>query len=159
MIVVADTTPLNYLILIGQIQLLPRLYGQVFAPPAVLAELSDPRSPSPVRQWIAQTAEWLHVRSPQSVSSDFPHSLGPGEREAITLSQELQADAVLLDEWDGRIEAQRRHLTVIGTLRILGEAAEQNLIDLPGVIARLRTTNFRARESLIQEILARYTKQ
>lgn len=159
MIVVADTTPLNYLILLEQIRLLPRLYGQVLVPPAVLAELSDPRSPELVRHWISQSPDWLQIRSPQSMPSDFPDFLGSGEREAIALSQELHTDAVLLDEWEGRIEAERRHLTVIGTLRVLGEAAEQNLIDLPAVIARLRTTNFRASENLIQKILFLYGKQ
>jgi predicted nucleic acid-binding protein len=85
MIVVADTTPLNYLILIEQIQLLPQLYGQVLAPPAVFAELSDPRSPELVRHWIAQTPDWLQICSPQSILSDFPDVLGSGEREAIAL--------------------------------------------------------------------------
>jgi predicted nucleic acid-binding protein len=39
--VVADTSPLNYLLLIGEIAVMPSLYGQVFIPPEVLAELSD----------------------------------------------------------------------------------------------------------------------
>jgi len=34
MIVVADTTPVNYLILIGEIDVLPKLYGRVVIPPA-----------------------------------------------------------------------------------------------------------------------------
>ena len=72
MIVVADTTPLNYLILIEQTQLLPCLYGQVLIPPAVLIELSDPRSPNLVRQWIAQSTEWLQVRSPRFMPVDLP---------------------------------------------------------------------------------------
>lgn len=40
-VVIADTSPLNYLLLIGEIAILPSLYGQVFIPPEVLAELSD----------------------------------------------------------------------------------------------------------------------
>ena len=36
MIVVADTGPLNYLVLIGEIEILPVLFGQVFIPLAVL---------------------------------------------------------------------------------------------------------------------------
>jgi predicted nucleic acid-binding protein len=35
MIVVSDTSPICYLILVGQIDLLPRLYGQVVIPQAV----------------------------------------------------------------------------------------------------------------------------
>jgi predicted nucleic acid-binding protein len=148
MIVVADTTPLNYLVLIGQIDLLRVLYGQMLIPPAVATELNDLRTPGPVRKWFAQPGEWLQIRAPKHIPANFPDTLGPGEREAIALSQELQADALLLDEWDGRTEAERRHLTVVGTLRVLGDAAEHDLVDLPAALAQLRATNFRASDVL-----------
>jgi predicted nucleic acid-binding protein len=41
MIVVADTTPLRYLVVIECERLLPALYGRVLIPPAVAAELSQ----------------------------------------------------------------------------------------------------------------------
>ena len=37
--VVSDTSPINYLIRIGEIDLLPKLFGEVLIPPAVLQEL------------------------------------------------------------------------------------------------------------------------
>ena len=43
-VVVADTSPLNYLIL-GQIGMLRRLYGKIAVPSEVLAELVDSRTP------------------------------------------------------------------------------------------------------------------
>jgi predicted nucleic acid-binding protein len=39
MIVIADATPLNYLILIPQADLLPQLFDRVLIPPAVFNEL------------------------------------------------------------------------------------------------------------------------
>ena len=51
MVVVADTSPINYLVLIGQIDLLTRLYTRILIPPAVLAELKHPLAPKPVRNW------------------------------------------------------------------------------------------------------------
>ena len=39
MIVVSDTTPLNYLVLIGAIDLLPKLFDEVFVPAFVLRGL------------------------------------------------------------------------------------------------------------------------
>jgi len=45
MIVIADTSPLNYLVLIGQADLLQRLYRRVVIPEAVLRELSHPETP------------------------------------------------------------------------------------------------------------------
>ena len=50
MIVVADTGPVNYLILSGQIDLARALYGTLLMPPAVHRELLHPRSPATVRQ-------------------------------------------------------------------------------------------------------------
>src|SRR4029453_1874164 len=53
MLVVADTSPLNYLVLIQQDTLLPTLYERVMIPPAVHEELQRPRTPQAVRQWVA----------------------------------------------------------------------------------------------------------
>ena len=81
--------------------------------------------------------------------------LGDGEREAIVLAQELHAEIVFIDEGGGRREAQRRVLTMTGTLGVLERAAIQGLIDLPRALARLQTTTFRARPELFQDLLAR----
>jgi predicted nucleic acid-binding protein len=45
MIVVSDTSPLNYLVLIGADQVLPSLFGQVLTPPEVLAEMQHAKAP------------------------------------------------------------------------------------------------------------------
>jgi hypothetical protein len=63
-IVVSDTTPLNYLILTDAAHVLPKIFGQVYAPTAVLVELSHPKSPEPVRTWTASPPGWLIVRDP-----------------------------------------------------------------------------------------------
>ena len=49
--------------------------------------------------------------------------LDPGEREAIALAETLRADALIIDEKMGRREAERRKLRVIGTVRVLDDAA------------------------------------
>jgi predicted nucleic acid-binding protein len=155
MIVVADTTPVNYLILIGEIRLLSALYGRVLIPPAVAAELEDAATPDAVRRWIERPPEWLEVRAPQQVLVDFPPELGPGEREAIALSGEVQANVLLIDELDGRQEAMRRRLTVVGTLGVLDLAGALDMIDVPLAISKLRATNFRASAKLLQYVLDR----
>jgi predicted nucleic acid-binding protein len=62
-LVVADTGPLNYLVLIGDIELLPKLFGRVLAPQAVCDELADRDAPAAVRAWAAQRPAWLEVRA------------------------------------------------------------------------------------------------
>jgi len=47
MIVIADTTPLNYLVLIERVDLFPQLFGPALIPPAVLNELQQPETPEP----------------------------------------------------------------------------------------------------------------
>ncbi len=82
--------------------------------------------------------------------------LGVVERpEAIALAEQLKADVLLVDDWAARREAERRSLKVQGMLGLLSVASELGLIDITEMIGRLRTTNFRASEKLIQFILDR----
>ena len=62
--IVADTTPLNYLVLIQAADILPELYRTVLIPPAVKAELAHANTPAVVRAWISQPPAWLEVVSP-----------------------------------------------------------------------------------------------
>ena len=127
MIVVSDTTPLNYLILIDPADVLPKLFGQVYAPSAVLKELSHARSPELVRTWASGPPAWLIVRDPTHIDPSL--RLGPGEAAAIALAQELKADWVLLDERRGSREAEQRGFRVAGTLGLIEEAAASGLLD------------------------------
>jgi predicted nucleic acid-binding protein len=61
MIVVADTGPLHYLILLDHVELLYRFDAQVVVPDAVAIELSSPSAPNPVRDWMARAPPWLSV--------------------------------------------------------------------------------------------------
>jgi len=157
MLVVADTSPIDYLVLIQHEALLPALYAQVAIPPAVLADLQQSRTPDLVRIWVTHPPAWLEVRQPRQAldARQFPR-LGAGEREAIALAQELQAPLLLIDDADGRAEAERHALTATGTLGILENAAIHGLLDLPSALTRLQATTFRARPELFQELLARH---
>lgn len=90
MVVVADTSPVNYLVLIAQIDILPRLYTRILIPPAVLAELNHPLAPTPVREWARNAPTWLEVLTPQG-SLVLP-KLDLGETQAITLAIEVHAE-------------------------------------------------------------------
>ncbi len=154
MIVIADTTPLNYLILIDQADLLPRLFGRVLIPPEVLSELQDPDTPGAVRTWVSASPSWLQVQPLQSDPDPELDYLDPGEREAIALAQELKADQLLLDETEGRHAAELRNLPFIGTLGVLRRASQFGWIDLPSTLQRLRGTTFHVSTKLIQSLLA-----
>lgn len=153
MSVVADASPLRYLILIEYVHVLPALYGRVVVPPAVVSGLSQEQTPDPVRHWLSNSPEWLRVQAPRQPLTSLRGVLGPGEREAIALAGELSADVLLMDDRDGRREAEKRNLAVLGTLRVLADAAEHGFAALRVALDRLRLTNFRADEHLIQRLL------
>jgi predicted nucleic acid-binding protein len=156
MIVVSDTTPLNYLILIESVHALPALFGRVYAPSAVLKELSHPKSPEAVRAWASNLPPWLTVQDPTEIG---PSKLGLGEAAAISLALELKAERVLIDDRDASREAVRSGLNVVGTLGILEEAAKRRLLDFEEKIAELKETNFRASDKLYQTVLERVKEQ
>ena len=153
MIVVADTTPVNYLILIGEIDVLAKLYGRVVIPFAVREELMRSRAPASVQAWIAQPPHWLEILSPVPVLDAALAKLDAGEREAIALAEELSADQLIVDEIKGRREAERRGLSVIGTLGVLREASVEGLLDLRTAIDCLRGTSFHISPAILASLL------
>lgn len=103
MIVVADSGPLHYLILLEQVDLLRRFYGQVLVPEAVANELSTSSAPVVVRDWITAPPSWVEVRpvAPDVVAA-ITDDLDLGERSAIALAETVHADLLLIDEAAGR---------------------------------------------------------
>jgi predicted nucleic acid-binding protein len=142
MIVVADTTPLNYLVIIGHIELLPALYQSVLIPQEVHRELQRPGTPPAVRAWASGLPPWCEVRVLSSSPDPTLSELDPGEREAIQLALEAGLDTLLIDESEGRREALRRQLQVTGTVAILEKAAQRGLTDFGAALERLEQTNY-----------------
>ncbi len=153
MIVVSNTTPLNYLILIEQAETLRLLYGRIIIPQAVFAELQHERTPVTVKEWLAHRPAWLEVQQASAPSEAELERLDEGEREAIIIAEQLRADALIMDERDGVREARRRVLRVVGTLGVLAEAAARGLLNLPEALERLQQTSFRASPTLFRSLL------
>lgn len=152
MIVVADTSPINYLLLIKQIDLLPRLFQQIIIPDIVRDEMLAPSAPPVLQEWIANPPSWLTVQTVSGVDATL-NVLDPGEQAAITLAQTLPADLLIIDERLGRRMASDRGIPIIGTLGILDDAARQGFVELSEAIARLQQTNFRVSRRIIQKLL------
>jgi len=157
MIIVSDTSPINYLILIGHINLLAELFEQIVIPQAVYSELSDPEAPDIVRNWIATLPNWLKVQIVSKSKDAIADLLDPGESEAILLTQELNADLLLLDDMKARRIAIERGLVITGILGIIDRAATMNLIDLSAAVQSLQNTSFWASDSLLQRLLDKHT--
>lgn len=157
--VVADTSPLNYLVLIEEVDLLAQLYAEVLVPEVVIAELNDPEAPSVVGLWACNLPSWIDVR-PTPTSDERFERLDEGERAAILLAEAQPPPVLLLiDDAEGRAEAERRNIAATGTLGVLRAAALRGLVDLPAALARLRATNFRCPAALIEELIAEHKQR
>jgi predicted nucleic acid-binding protein len=156
MIVVADTSPLNYLIRLGHPEVLHKIYGRVLVPHAVVIEMQHPEAPTEVRSWASAPPPWLEERQVGQVDETLSAELGAGEREAITLALEVRADVLLIDERAGRKEAEERHIEVAGTLAVLLQASLRGYFDFPEAMKQLRQYGFRASRPVEALMLARY---
>jgi len=153
MIVVADTSPINYLILIEQIDILTKMYGRVVIPRAVREELLRPSAPEVVRNWMRQPPAWLEVHAPLNPPDSSLAALDQGERDAIMLAEELRAVQLIVDDRQGRHEAQKRGIPVMGTLGVLREAATLGLLDLRIAVNHLEATSFYIAPAILARLL------
>jgi predicted nucleic acid-binding protein len=152
--IIADTSPLNYLILIDAVEILPKMFQEVIIPLAVEQELLAPGAAKKVQEWAGNPPSWLEIRAVETIDETI--RLGRGEIEAISLGVKLPATAVLLDDRAARHAAKIRNIKTIGTLGLLKLADEHKLIDFRNAVQRLQSTNFRISKTVIEELLNRY---
>lgn len=82
--------------------------------------------------------------------------LDSGEAEAIALACELKPAVVLLDETDGRLEARRLGLNIIGTVGILAAARQSGQLGkIQPLLDRLmKTCRFRLSRELYNQLVS-----
>lgn len=119
-IVVSNSTPLINFATINQLDLLRKLFGQIFIPQAVWDEVVIKGSHYESAILIKQ-AEWIKKKSiaDKKFFSLLKRELDSGEAEAIVLAIELKADLILLDETEARSFAETLGLNFIGSIGCL----------------------------------------
>ncbi len=124
--IVSNSTPIISFATIGQINLLPQLFGTIHIPREVYRELKSKKAPG----HHEVDASYFQVKDIQGIPyiGFLLHDLDRGEAEAIMLAKELQADTLIIDERTGYRLAKAQGLHVIGTLTVLLMAKNQGLI-------------------------------
>lgn len=117
--VICNTSPLQYLHQVGQLQLLPALAHRVVVPPAVRDEIATGR-----RMGIdlpdMSPLDWIEIRAPVSAPAlPLVTDLGPGETEVPALALESRDAFVVLDDALARRVAETLGLKITGTLGLL----------------------------------------
>lgn len=151
--VVSNTSPLRYLIAVGQADLVGQIFQQVQIPPAVVAELTHPSAPPEVRSWMQQLPAWLTVQPLQNQPApELLRTLDRGEAEALQLALETSADFVFMDERLGRRAGFALGLTMIGALGLLRESYRQHLLPDPlRVVDDMKRIGFRISPALTRQ--------
>jgi predicted nucleic acid-binding protein len=139
--VVADSSPLVILSKLDCFDLLNRLCPRVYISPEVHNEVVVAGAGLPGAVEVAN-AEWVEVKALANqtdlLAAQEKHSLGPGEISTILLAKEIQANEVLLDDYNARKLARAEGFHVRGSLGLL-EAfyLRGHLTDLRSVFRQL----------------------
>ena len=156
MIVVSDTTPINYLIRLDKFSILGAVFDRIVIPRSVFLELTAPNAPPANHKQLSALPGSFEIRSARHIDLAIP--LDAGEREAICLAEELSACALLIDETGGRRVAESRGLRVIGTLGVLELGARKGLLDFESTVRELQESNFFVGRGVVEEVLQRWRK-
>jgi predicted nucleic acid-binding protein len=156
LIVVSDTSPFVALAAVGQLELLPQLFGQVLLPQAVHEEiLAGGEGAAGVAE--AMSAAWVRVRASTEVSlvESLSEELDDGEAEAIALALECGADLLLIDEHRGCAIAGRFGIRVAGVLGVLIEAKARGMLPMvtPVLDALISMAGFRVSDALYRRVI------
>lgn len=138
-LVVADTSPLLNVALIGRLDLLREQFDGVTAPEQVWDELAagDDGLDDPRALRDEGFLELVPVEE-SSLFVELRRELDRGEAAALAYAIDADADLVLLDERDARRVARRHDRSVTGVIGVLLRAAERDRIDLRDALDRLR---------------------
>lgn len=121
--IVSNSSPLIALAKIGMLDVL----SGVVIPKAVFGEITKPE-----KEYVKELYEWgkdkiIEVKNRKAVEY-LELMIDGGEAETIVLAEELNADAVLIDDLKARKIATLRGLNIIGTIGVLLNAKERGFI-------------------------------
>ncbi len=151
--VVLNNTPLVALWVVGRLDLLRDLFGEVLIPQAVEAEfLALDRS---AREQALANSSWVRstaLAQPRRALAFM--GLDRGEAEVLALAEERDARLVVLDERKARRFAERLGLPLTGTLGLLLLAKEEKLIEsVSPWIEKVSTAGLYLRPDLVKRVL------
>jgi len=144
--VFCNSGPLMALGKIGALDILFRLFGQVYIPTSVHHEVViegtkhgfiDARmTQMAIRREQLIVLNVVQDNVPKEIAS---LDLDAGEKEAIYLSKQESDSLILLDDLKAREEARKLGLTVKGTLSVLVQAYHKKLVSFAEVSAFIET--------------------
>lgn len=152
--IVCNSGPLIALGILGKLELLRLLFGDVLVPEAVRDEIVHGGAKLAGLENF-QRAHWIRVLPPKGHDPLLEALLDVGEAAVIALARELGTPVVLIDERKARKVARDVYgLQTIGTARILIEAKKKGLLPQVGeALATLRREGYWIHEDIVRAAL------
>lgn len=141
--VVVNSTPIIVLCGIDQLDILYRMYHEIFIPAAVYQEVTAVKDSACIQ--IMTQKNWIHVEEIQDITEKkmYKAKLHAGEVEVMILAQEKQADLVILDDNAAKKTAKYLGLTVTGTLGVLLKAKQKGIIEkVSPLLSKMKQNGF-----------------
>lgn len=152
--IVSDSGPFLSFARAYRLDLLREVVGELIIPQAVFEEIAVRGAGKPGAEEVRQGA-WIK-REPvreRSLAEQLPRKLNLGEREALALAKELGA-VLLVDEHEARQEALRLGIGHFGTLRVLKEAKDRQILpQVKPVLEELIAAGMYISDTLYREFL------
>ncbi len=123
--VVSNTTPLIALADIGQLDLLRKLYEEIYIPESVFKEIQS----EPAKTAVA-SSKWIKIITIEKIEERklFRAKLHTGEVDVMILAEEMKADLLLMDDNAAKKTAKFLGMNVTGTLGVLIRAKREGYI-------------------------------
>ena len=152
--IVSDSGPLLCFARAERLEILRQVLGEIIIPDAVFEEIAIHGKGKPGAVEV-EAGIWIKCGSigDRAILNQLSRKLNLGEMEALGLAMEMNA-ALLIDEYEGRNEAQRLGIDHFGSLRVLREAKDRSIIpQIKPVLDELIASGTYISEWLYQEFL------
>ncbi len=128
--IVVNSTPIISLAILDKLTLLTKLYDQVYIPQAVYDEVCK-EGESKAGAKALKNADFIEIVSIKNKEARdlFSTSLHKGEIEVMVLAKELEADLIIIDDYQARKHAKYLDFKITGTLGVLLKAKKNNYIE------------------------------
>ncbi len=153
--VIVNTSPIQYLYQLGQIELLQILYGDILLPFYVKEEI-DTGLEYHLELPIIEKYSWMKITKSSNLGLiAFPSILGKGEKECIAIALENQQSTVVLDDLNARKFAKALGIKITGTLGLLLKAKEEkHLTSIRPCLDKLIQLGFRIHPNTYKDMLS-----
>jgi predicted nucleic acid-binding protein len=152
--VVSNSTPLIALSQVNRLDIIKELFGSIIIPDAVFIEVAADKKGRAGKDEVS-IAKWIRtMKVSNPLAADFLSvNLDPGEAEAITLSKEIKANLLLIDDKDGRKAAKSVDIPITGTVGLLLRYYKGKKEDFKLALDELIAKGFRLSEQDYEKFL------